>query len=107
MKIEKNIIIIWKYFQVTDLVQGKFQDILRIFSEILNFKIRQFKRSDGGWGTLDKETGQWSGMISNLVNNEADLITASLVLCCKRYEAVDYLWMLSTTSLGFAIKRKE
>ena len=89
------------------MVQGKFQDILGLFSEILNFKIRQFRRSDGGWGSLDKETGQWSGMISNLVNNEADLITASLTLCCKRSEAVDFLWVLATQSLGFVIKRKD
>ena len=94
-----------KYFQVTDMVQGKFQDILEIFSEILNFKIRQFKRLDGGWGTLDKETGQWNGMISNLVNSEADLITASLTACCNRNEVVDFLWVLGTQSLGLVIKR--
>ena len=34
------------------------------FSEMLNFRIRQFKRFDGGWGSYDKETGQWSGMIA-------------------------------------------
>ena len=95
-----------KHFQVTDMVQGKFQDILEIFSEILNFKIRQFKRLDGGWGSLDKETGQWNGMISNLVNNEADLSTASLTACCNRNEVVDFLWVLATQSLGLVIKRK-
>ena len=96
-----------KHFQVTDMVKGKFQDILEIFSEILNFKIRQFKRLDGGWGSLDKETGQWNGMISNLVNNDADIITASLTLCCKRNEAVDFLlYPLAIQSLGLVIKRK-
>ena len=88
------------------MVQGKFQDILGIFSEILNFKIRQFKRLDGGWGSLNKETGKWNGMISNLVNNEADLITASLTMCCKRTEIVDYLWVFETASLGLVVKRK-
>ena len=89
------------------MVQGKFQDILGIFSGVLNFKIRQFKRLDGGWGSLDKETGKWNGMISNLVKNEADLISASLTLCCKRDEAVDFLlYPLATQSLGLVIKRK-
>ena len=91
-------------FQVTDLVQGEFQDILRLFSGKLNFKIRQFKRIDGEWGTLNKETGEWNGMISNLKNGEADIITGSLTICCKRTKVVDFLWPLATISFGFAIK---
>ena len=91
-------------FQVTDLVQGEFQDILRLFSGKLNFKIRQFKRIDGEWGYLNKETGKWNGMISNLKNGEADMITGSLDICCKRTEVVDFLWPLATISFGFAIK---
>ena len=52
------------------------------------------------------ETGHWNGMISNLVNGDADLITAPLTKCCRRTEAVDFLWSFSTQSLGFVIKRK-
>ena len=26
-----------------------------------------FTRTDRGWGAIDKNTGQWSGMISNLI----------------------------------------
>ena len=52
------------------------------------------------------ETGQWNGMISNLVNGDADFITAPLTKCCKRTDAVDFLWSFSTQSLGFVIKRK-
>ena len=87
------------------MVQGEFQDILRLFSDSLNFNIRQFKRFDGAWGSLNKETGVWNGMISNLKNGEADMITATLNICCKRTQAVDFLWPMSTLNLGFAIKR--
>ena len=86
------------------MVQGEFQDILRLFSDSLNFNIRQFKRIDGAWGSLNKETGVWNGMISNLKNGEADIITATLNICCERTEAVDYLWPMASQSLGFAIK---
>ena len=86
------------------MVQGEFQDILGLFSAILNFNIRQFKRIDGEWGTLNKETGEWNGMISNLKNGEADMITATLSQCCKRTEAVDFLWPLASINYGFAIK---
>ena len=87
------------------MVQGEFQDILGFFSGSLNFNIRQFKRIDGEWGALKKETGEWNGMISNLKNGEADMITTTLDICCKRTQAVDFLWPISTLNLGFAIKR--
>ena len=75
-----------------------------MFSEILNFKIRQFKRFDGGWGSLNKETGKWNGMFSNLINDEADLATVPFTICCYRSEAVDFIWTLSHDYLGFSIK---
>ena len=52
------------------------------------------------------ETGNWSGMISNLVNGEADVMTTSLTLCCGRTNAVDYLWSLSFSTAGLLIKGK-
>ena len=86
------------------MVQGEFQDILKLFSGKLNFNIRQFKRIDGEWGNLNKETGEWNGMISNLKNGEADIITGSLTICCMRTEVADFLRPLATISFGFAIK---
>ena len=80
------------------------QDVIKIFSNILNFRVRQFKRVDGGWGTLDTDTGQWSGLISNVINGEADVGIASLTLCCRRTEVVDFLWTLNQPREAFAIK---
>ena len=71
---------------------------------MLNFKIRQFKRIGGGWGSIDKVTGQWNGMISNLINGEADILTSSLTICCRRTEVVEYLWTLSQKRICFGIK---
>ena len=71
---------------------------------MLNFQVRQFKRQDGGWGSLDSDTGQWNGMVSNLVNGEADLTSAALVICCGRTDAVDFIWTLSEGTSGFVIK---
>ena len=52
------------------------------------------------------ETGKWNGMISNVVNGEADIITAALNECCGRTEVLDFFWSFATQSLGFVIKRK-
>ena len=85
-------------------MEGQYQDVLKVFSEMLNFQVRQFKRQDGGWGSVDSDTGQWNGMVSNLVNGEADLISAALVICCGRPDAVDFIWTLSEGTSGFVIK---
>ena len=53
---------------MTDFIEGEYQDIITVFSEMMNFTLRQFKRFDGGWGSLDKQTGEWSGMIASLVD---------------------------------------
>ena len=86
------------------MIEGEYQDVLKVFSIHLNFSIRQFKRFDSVWGTYDEENGLWNGMISNLVNGEADMITASLTSCCGRIEVLDHLWTLSQATLGFMIK---
>ena len=46
------------------------------------------------------------GMISNIVNGEADMITTSVTICCGRTNAIDPLWPLSETTTGLAIKGK-
>ena len=81
------------------MIKGQYQDFLKVFSEMLNFQVRQFKRQDGGWGSVDSDTGQWNGMVSNLVNGEA-----ALVICCGRTDAVDFIWTLSEGTSGFVIK---
>ena len=52
------------------------------------------------------KTGQWNGMISNVINGEADISTAGLTICCKRNKVLDFFGSFSKESLGFVIKRK-
>ena len=52
------------------------------------------------------EAGQWNGMISNLINGEADLIAAPVTKCCKRTKVIDFFGSFIIQSQGFAIKRK-
>ena len=90
--------------QVTNLIYGEHQDLLKLLSKILNFRIRQFRRFDGAWGAIDQETGQWNGMISNQIKGEVDIGTAGLTQCCNRTDVVDYLWPTAVTRESFAIK---
>ena len=93
--------------KVSNLIKGQYQDFLKVFSELLNFQLRQFRRQDGGWGSRNSDTGQWSGMVSNLVNGEADLISVALSLApAGRTDAMDFIWTLSEGTSGFVIKGK-
>ena len=73
---------------------------------MLKFRVSQFRRFDNAWGALDEETGKWNGMISNLINGEADFISGSAARCCMRTKVLDFLWTLSKVTRGFAIKSK-
>ena len=85
------------------MVEGEYHDYLKEFTKELNFTVRKFKRSDGGWGSYDEKSGKSTGMISNIAKNEADLSSAGLSICCGRDKVVDFLWKLSDSRMGFII----
>ena len=78
--------------------------MLKVFSEKLNFTIREFQRNDDVWGKIDPVTNEWSGMVKNLIDQEADLITGNLCYLRNRLEVIDFLQPLNTINLGFAIR---
>ena len=45
-------------YDVTENVRGKYNDLLYLFADSLNFTVKQFKRIDGKWGGLDEITGK-------------------------------------------------
>ena len=70
----------------------------------MNVTVLQFKRKDGKWGAKDPTTGKWNGMVSSIVNGDADLISTSLAVFGARTEVIDYLHPLTNVIRGFAIK---
>ena len=101
--IAKTSNIIQNTYEVTNVADGKYIDILNQLSKMLNFKFSLFKRFDENWGSID-ENGNWNGMISNLMSGEADIVGASLTMCCRRTEVIDYLWAINHPVEVFAIK---
>ena len=86
------------------MMYGFYPDMLNVFSEKLNFTIRLFQRNDDVWGKIDPVTNEWSGMVKNLIDQEADLITGNLCYLRNRLEVIDFLQPLNTINLGFAIR---
>ena len=95
--------IIQNTYETTNVADGQYIDILKQLSKMLNFEFRLFKRFDENWGSID-ENGNWNGMISNLMSGEADIVGASLTMCCRRTEVIDYFWAINHPVEVFAIK---
>ena len=91
---------------MTGLSTGLYPDYMGLFSNLLNVTIREFCREDKKFGAIDPNTGNWTGMIENLNNGEADLILTSLTIFGKRPLVVDYMQPLTEASLVFCIKSK-
>ena len=52
-------------------LEGKFVDLLNLFSETLNFTYKYIPPPDGAWGVL-QEDGTWNGMINLIQKEEVD-----------------------------------
>ena len=70
---------------------GIVPDILDEISKMLNFTYSKAFARDGNWGTVNLETGQWNGLIRDLLDDVVDIVAAPLVQSKSRSEAVDFL----------------
>jgi ionotropic glutamate receptor len=86
------------------MAYGMFMEIMKVFEQEMNFTANFFKRMDNKWGSLNKNTKKWNGMISNLLEGSADFICASLTMKLDRSTAVRYLPQLGQNRDVIAIK---
>lgn len=64
--------------------KGMFKDIALELTKTLNWTLSLFARKDGVWGGLDREHGNYTGMIGSLYKGEADLVATSLTVTSER-----------------------
>lgn len=53
------------------------------------------------WGYKNKTTAQWTGMIGQLMRNEADIGATALFFTTERISEIEYISHSSTASAGF------
>ncbi len=61
------------------MLEGFYVDMLRHLEADLNFTARVLRRKDGKWGSVRNDSGgaeTFTGMLSSLLEGEADLIAA-------------------------------
>ncbi|XP_078053651.1 glutamate receptor ionotropic, kainate 2 [Augochlora pura] len=76
-------------------------DLIEEISKLLNFKYEFEMVPDGKYGTYDKETKQWNGLIRRLLDRDADLAICDLTITYERESAVDFT--MPFMNLGISI----
>lgn len=73
-----------------DQFEGYNIDLIAAISEILGFNYTIRLVEDGAYGSKDSKTGEWNGMIGELLNRKADLAVADLTITYEREQGVDF-----------------
>ncbi|XP_011138744.1 glutamate receptor ionotropic, kainate 2-like isoform X1 [Harpegnathos saltator] len=93
----------WTMLSGNDRYEGFGIDIIHRISEILGFNYTLQVESD--YGSLNKYTGRWSGMLGKIIAEEADLAITDLTITSERESAVDFT--MPFMNLGISILYKK
>ncbi|CAL8392042.1 unnamed protein product, partial [Gadus morhua 'NCC'] len=73
-----------------DRFEGFCIDLLRELSSILGFRYEVRLVEDGKFGALDEASGQWNGMVGELMDHKVDLAVAPLAITYVREKVIDF-----------------
>ncbi|GLV43976.1 Kainate-type ionotropic glutamate receptor subunit 1D [Carabus blaptoides fortunei] len=81
--------------------EGYAIDLIYEISRILGFNYTFRLAPDGRYGSLNRDTKEWDGMIKELLDQKADLAIADLTITYDREQAVDFT--MPFMNLGISI----
>ncbi|KAJ8910748.1 hypothetical protein NQ315_017205, partial [Exocentrus adspersus] len=81
--------------------EGYAVDLIHEISRILGFNYTIRLAPDGRYGSLNRETNEWDGMMKELLDQKADLAIADLTITYDREQAVDFT--MPFMNLGISI----
>uniref|UniRef100_A0AAR5QFC0 Glutamate receptor 1 n=1 Tax=Dendroctonus ponderosae TaxID=77166 RepID=A0AAR5QFC0_DENPD len=81
--------------------EGYAVDLIHEISRTLGFNYTIKLAPDGRYGSLNRETSEWDGMIRELLDQKADLAIADLTITYDREQAVDFT--MPFMNLGISI----
>ena len=85
---------------------GMIPDIFNSLAKQLNFTYSIAMSRDRNWGSLDKETGKWNGIIRDVIDGDADVAVAFLLITKTRSEVTDFMIPYYSDSFGFFISKE-
>ncbi|XP_041802022.1 probable glutamate receptor [Chelmon rostratus] len=85
-------------------LEGYCVDLIYQLSKKLGFKYKLRLVKDSRYGSMDS-SGNWSGMIGEVIRGEADLAVAPLTLTAVREQFVDMTTPFMQTGIGFIMRK--
>lgn len=85
-------------------LEGYCNDLLSELSKKLGFKYKLHLVKDNRYGSMDS-SGNWHGMIGEIIRKEADLAVAPLTLTAVREQFVDMTTPFMQTGIGFVLRK--
>ena len=86
--------------------EGYVIDFVKHLSEEVKFKYKFHLVGDGKYGSFNPTTGEWNGMIGELINQKADMAVIDLSMTSQRQKAVDFTMPYMNTGVGILFKKK-
>jgi len=73
-----------------DRYEGYSVDLIHEIASILGFNYSIKLVEDGAYGSYNKDTSKWNGMIGELLDQKADLVVADITITYEREQGVDF-----------------
>lgn len=84
-----------------DRFEGFGIELIQKLSERLGFNYTFILQEDGAYGSLNKETNEWNGMLREIMDGRADLAITDLTITSERESATDFT--MPFMNLGISI----
>ncbi|KAI3361544.1 hypothetical protein L3Q82_013687 [Scortum barcoo] len=88
-----------------DRFEGYCIDLLRELANILGFAYEVRLVEDGKYGAQDENTGQWNGMVKELMDHRADLAVAPLAITYVREKVIDFSKPFMTLGISILYRK--
>jgi hypothetical protein len=79
-------------------------DLLKLLMRDVGFSVRIEVVKDGKYGALNHTTGQWSGLIGEVVRGEADIAVSDLTINEQRSKVVDFTHPYMDAGMAVLVK---
>ncbi|XP_065566794.1 glutamate receptor ionotropic, kainate 2-like [Artemia franciscana] len=90
-----------------DRFEGMAIDVIDEVSKLLGFNYTYRIVEDNAWGNRNKETGQWNGMIKEILDGATDMAIGDLSINFEREEAVDFTMPWMNTGISILYKKPQ
>jgi len=88
-----------------DVFEGYAIDLIKEVADTLKFNYSFKWVDDHKYGKRDKETGEWNGMMGELLAQKADLAVADLTITYEREQAVDFTMPFMNLGVSILFKK--